>query len=82
MAISGQSVNAPTARCWLQIDAVNQVIERTLIDEPRDITLERRFRNPKRGGIKSLVEDADSGAITKNDLHGGAAPSEEDKQRT
>ena len=77
-----RSVNATAWRRLLDVDAIEQVIERTLVDQPRDVAFDRRFRNPKRRGVEALVKHKYPRAVRDQDLGRGPTTAEEHEQRT
>jgi hypothetical protein len=55
-----RSVDATSARCRFEIQPVEQVVERAVVDHPRHVTVERWLGDPKRADVEPLVEHTDS----------------------
>lgn len=56
-----------------EVDTVDQIVERALVDQPRHIALDRRLRDPERVFVEALLEHAYPGALREQDLDGGTA---------
>jgi hypothetical protein len=65
----------------LEVDAVEQIVERALLDLDDGITLARGLGDAERAAIQTLVEQAQPGVVGEEDLHRVTTSAEEDEQR-
>ena len=68
-----------SSRLRIEVDTVEQVLERTLLDHQRRLALGGEWQ-PERATIKPLVEQAQPGAVVEQHLQRVAALAEEDEE--
>ena len=60
-----------------ELEPIDQIIERALVDQTRRVALDHRLGDPERLGVEPLVQHAYARAVREQDFDGRASPTKE-----